>query len=136
MRQIRRLTAALAVVAVTCVSISLFACAAPQADGPDADYSARVDALLPTAEPFAPASSQSGAALPPTESPASQASVPEPTHTSRPLPTYTPRPTPIPANERERAQGVTFQAESLDGSVLTLSDTYGTPTLLAFWAPW
>ena len=31
---------------------------------------------------------------------------------------------------------VRFEARTLDGTVITLADTVGTPTLLAFWAPW
>jgi hypothetical protein len=73
----------------------------------------------------------------PTDTPVPAAETPTPpTYTPRPLPTYTPRPVPLPAGETERSQAVPFQAQTLDGSVLTLSDTLGTPTLLAFWAPW
>ena len=88
--------------------------------------------IPPTAAPATPTDTPA----PATDTPVRVINTPEPTYTPRPLPTYTPRPTPVPASERERAQGVPFQAETLDGSVLTLSDTYGTPTLLAFWAPW
>lgn len=115
----------LTLVAAICVSASLFACAAPASDGPDAEYAATVEVLLPTSAP----ASRSDTAIPPTDTL-------EPTYTPRPLPTYTPRPVPLPAGERERAAAVPFQAQTLDGSMLSLPDTYGTPTLLAFWAPW
>ena len=112
-------------VAAICVSASLLACAAPASDGPDAEYSATVEVLIPTSAP----ASQSDSAVSPTNTPA-------PTYTPRPLPTYTPRPVPLPAGDQERAEAVPFQALTLDGSTLSLPDTYGTPTLLAFWAPW
>ena len=150
MGHIRRLAPVLTLVAAICVSASLLACAAPSSDEPDAEHAATVRALLPTSESLPATPARSDTAIPPTDAPATPTdtpalatdtpvpviNTPEPTYTPRPLPTYTPRPTPVPASERERAQGVPFQAETLDGSVLTLSDTYGTPTLLAFWAPW
>ncbi len=150
MGHIRRLAPVLTLVAVICVSAWLLACAAPSSDGPDAEYAATVQALLPTSESSPATPSRSDTAIPLTDAPATSTdrplratdtpvpviNTPEPTYTPRPLPTYTPRPAPVPASERERTQGVPFQAETLDGSVLTLTDTYGTPTLLAFWAPW
>ena len=140
----------LTLVAAICVSASLLACAAPASDAPDAEYAATVQALLPTSESSPATSSRSDTAAPPTDAPATPtdtqaaatdmpnpaANTPAPTYTPRPLPTYTPRPVPLPAGERERAAAVPFQAQTLDGSMLSLTDTYGTPTLLAFWAPW
>ena len=136
---IRRLSLVLTLVAAICVSAALLACAAPASDGPDAEYSATVEVLLPTSAP----ASRSDTAVPPSAAPVTPTNMPisatdtlEPTYTPRPLPTYTPRPVPLPAGERERAEAVLFQAQTLDGSMLSLPDTYGTPTLLAFWAPW
>lgn len=144
MQRIRRLTAIFAVVAAMCLIMSSFGCSVPPPDGSDAESAARVDALLPTAESVAPAAASTNTAVPPTDAPAAPINTPvpandapaPPTYTSRPLPTYTPRPVPIPAGERERAQAIPFQAQSLDGSEVNLPDTFGTPTLLAFWAPW
>ena len=137
MQCIRRLTAIFAVVAATCIIMSSFGCGAPPPDGPDAESAARVDALLPTAEPVAPAVARAYTAVSPTNDPAAPINTPvPPTYTPRPLPTYTPRPVPIPAGEGERTQAIPFQAQSLDGAEVNLPDTFGTPTLLAFWAPW
>lgn len=130
--------------AAACLALFLLACAAPAADQPDTEYSATMPALLPTSEPANPTASESATsipstvasaapthtAIPPTEAP------PPPTYTPRPLPTYTPRPAPVPVGDGGRSEGTPFQAQALDGSVINLSDTYGTPTLLAFWAPW
>ena len=136
---IRSLAPILTLLAAICVSAALLACAAPSSNAPDAEYAATVQALLPTSAP----ASRSDTAVPPTTASATPTDTPmpvtdalEPTYTPRPLPTYTPRPVPLPAGERERAAAVPFQAQTLDGSTLSLPDTYGTPTLLAFWAPW
>ena len=131
--------------------MSSFACTAPPPDGSDAESAARVDVLLPTSAALAPPVSPTAAAVAPTEAPAAPANTSlqptdtpappaetpaPPTFTPRPLPTYTPRPVPLPAGERERGDATPFQAQTLDGSEIVLSDTFGTPTLLAFWAPW
>jgi len=144
MQHARRLTAIFAVVAATCMIMSSFGCTAPPRDGSDAESSARVDALLPTAESVAPAVARADTVVSPTDAPAApiNAPVPDadtpapPTYTPRSLPTYTPRPVPLPAGERERADAIPFQAQTLNGSQIALSDTFGAPTLLAFWAPW
>lgn len=96
------------------------------------DHAATVDALLPTAEPAEPtvAPTMADPTTAPTDPP------PPPTYTPRPPPTYTPRPAPTPESDGERTVAIPFQAELLDGSKITLSDTFGSPTLLAFWAHW
>ena len=137
MRHIRRLAAVLTLVAAMCVSASLFACAAPSSGESDVEYAATVQALLPTSESPSPSAPRSNTPLPPADTPVPAADTPAPpTYTPRPLPTYTPRPVPLPAGERERADAIPFQAQTLDGSQIALSDTFGAPTLLAFWAPW
>ena len=66
--------------------------------------------------------------------------LPRPTYTPRARPTYTPHPTPTrraTAGEAGGREAATpFAAYLLDGSQLALADTLGSPTLLAFWAPW
>lgn len=131
----------MAILAATFLVVSLLACTAETPpDDPDSEHATRVAALLPTTESASP----TDAAVPPTDAPAALGNTPVPptetpvlpTYTPRPLPTYTPRPAPVPAGERERADAIPFQAQSLDGTEVVLSDTFGTPTLLAFWAPW
>ena len=87
-------------------------------------------AMLPNADPTEPATAATTALADPTDTPA------PPTYTPRPRPTYTPRPAPTQAGDGERAAATPFRAELLDGTEITLSDTIGAPTLLAFWAPW
>ncbi|MCY3691510.1 MAG: hypothetical protein OXH30_05865, partial [Chloroflexi bacterium] len=41
---------------------------------------------------------------------------------------------PLAAGQRE--ESIAFQAQSLDGRPISLGDSYGSPTLLVFWAPW
>ena len=94
------------------------------------DYGATVEALLPTTDPTippTPTSTQTSA--PPTDTPA-------PTYTPRPQPSYTPWPTPTKATKEDRQRATPFNAQMLDGSEFSLPDAYGSPTLLAFWAPW
>ena len=82
-------------------------------------------------EPTLPPAATATAILP-TDTPA-------PTATSAPTParpTYTPRPAPTRLGDGERTPAPSFQALTLDGSAVYLEDTLGTPTLLAFWAPW
>ena len=114
------------------VAVALALCAATlgcnQTPGetPAGNYGATVEALLPTAEPTAPPAPTS---VPPTDTPA-------PTFTPRPRPTYTPRPTPTKATAENRQPAITFNAPTLDGSEFSLQDGFGSPTLLAFFAPW
>ena len=144
MPDLRSLTALLLIAVVACLGVSLFACAPQSTDRSDPEYAATVQALLPAPDPAQRPESQpvitvaaTDPSASPTDTPVPAAETPTPpTYTPRPLPTYTPRPVPLPAGETERSQAVPFQAQTLDGSVLTLSDTLGTPTLLAFWAPW
>lgn len=110
------------------------------------DYAATVNALAPTWDPTA--TPQPSAAAPPTETATPPAATPQPTDTVAPTPqpTYTPRPrptyTPHPLPDAgiaaaERAPGLFFEAILLDGSEFNMEEaTLGTPTLLAFWAPW
>ena len=122
---------------ILALGATLVGCAAPAEQPATPDYPATIQFLLPTAEPTAPplptatATPQSPTATSP------PADTPEPTATLRP--TYTPRPLPAPAESgepSEREQSIPFQARLLDGADLLLADTIGTPTLLAFWAPW
>ena len=112
-------------------------CAAPTGQPPAPDYEATVQLLLPTAEPTEPPTPT--VAPTPTES---SAPPPPPTYTPRPMPTdapqptYTPRPVPTQMGSGEREPSIPFQARLLDGTDLSLPDTAGTPTLLAFWAHW
>ncbi len=122
---------------ILAISVVMVGCAAPTGEPAEPDYAATVQILLPTVEPTEP---PTPTAMPTPEAPTATSQPtdsPEPTATLRP--TYTPRPLPAPAGsdgsgERERA--IPFQARLLDGADLLLADTIGTPTLLAFWAPW
>lgn len=110
------------------------------------DYAATVNALAPTWDPTA--TPLPTAAAPPTETATPPSATPQPTDTAAPTPqpTYTPRPrptyTPHPLPDAgiaaaERAPGLFFEGILLDGSEFNMEEaTLGTPTLLAFWAPW
>ena len=118
------------------VAVALTLCAATlgcnQTPGetPAGDYGATVEALLPTADPTVPPTPTTPpTAIPPTDTPA-------PTFTPRPRPTYTPWPTPTRATTEDRRPAIPFNAQMLDGSEFSLPDAYGSPTLLAFFAPW
>ena len=104
----------------------------PSSPSAEADHATTVEALLPTAAPTEPptATAMADPAVVPTDTPA------PPIYTPRPRPTYTPRPVPTREGDGERTAATPFQAKLLDGTEITLSDTFGTPTLLAFWAPW
>ena len=119
------------------VAVFLVGCEAPAERASEPDHAATVQVLLPTAEPTEPptptvalTAAESGAPPPP------------PTYTPRPMPTdtlrptYTPRPAPTQVSGGERQPSIAFQARLLDGTEMALPDTFGTPTLLAFWAPW
>ena len=69
------------------------------------------------------------------DTPAAPVFTPMPTLTPA-RPTYTPRPAPTRLGDGERQAAPAFQAVTLDGSAVYLEDLLGTPTLLAFWAPW
>ena len=114
------------VAVVFCVALT--ACSQAPAAAPEVDYSATIEALLPTAEPTAPPA--------PTATTEPPAATPAPTYTPRPQPTYTPWPTPTRASTEDRQPAIPFTAHMLDGSTYSLPDSYGSPTLLAFWAPW
>ena len=115
----------------------LVGCDAPAEQSATPDYQATVQILLPTAEPTEP---PTPTAMPTPESPTATSpptDAPEPTATLRP--TYTPHPLPAPAAtgaSSEREPAIPFHAHLLDGGELALPETFGTPTLLAFWAPW
>lgn len=114
------------------------------------DYAATVDALAPSR--VLPTLTPTPSPPPPTDTPLPTATAtlaPTPTLTPSPQPTYTPRlrptytPRPLPNQNQgggvmaaERSPGLFFQATLLDGSRFSMEDTLGTPTLLAFWAPW
>ncbi len=136
-RTIRFSSCALLALIILALGTILVSCAAPAEQPATPDYQATVQILLPTAEPTEP---PTPAAMPTPESPTATsrpADTPEPTANLRP--TYTPRPLPAPAESdgsSEREPAIPFHAHLLDGSELALPETFGTPTLLAFWAPW
>ena len=139
----RRRLVALALAALTALVVLLLTGCATTAEEPGAiDHGATVAALLPTQHPTEPPPSATALAateIPPTGTATAATpptTPPPPTYTPRPRPTYTPRPAPTPAGEGARQPAENFRARLLDGSELELSDTLGTPTLLAFWAPW
>ena len=142
----RNLSSILVVLALAVACALMAACGAPSANQAEPEHAATVQVLLPAADPTAPPAPESRNQAQPdrptatarpadTPVPAADTSVP-PTYTPRPLPTYTPRPAPAPASGGDRTMAVRFEARTLDGTVITLADTVGTPTLLAFWAPW
>ncbi len=105
-------------------------CNQPGPDTPSTNYSATVEAMLPTADPTVPPTpTPTPTSIPPTDTPA-------PTFTPRPRPTYTPWPTPTKATTEDRQPAIPFNAQMLDGSEFSLPDAFGSPTLLAFFAPW
>ena len=144
MRHIRGSASLPVTVLAVFVVFMLVACAMPSQPEGDLEHAATVEALLPTAEPTVTVAPQVNAAPTPTESPVAATDTPipatstqvPPTYTPRPLPTYTPRPIPLPGGGGERSAATPFHAQALDGTDLVLTDTFGTPTLLAFWAPW
>ena len=113
----------------------LVGCAGP-ASSPGAVPGAPVwqDPTLPPAA-TATAVSPTDATASSTDTPAAPVFTPEPTLTPA-RPTYTPRPAPTRLGDGEREPAPPFQAVTLDGSAVYLEDLRGTPTLLAFWAPW
>ena len=113
-------------VAVLAVCAALVACEQTATEAPDSDYGATVEVLLPTADPT----------VPPTPTSAPPTDMPAPTYTPRPQPTYTPWPTPTKATTEDRQRAILFNAQMLGGSEFSLQEAYGSPTLLAFWAPW
>ena len=117
------------VVILLAICATLIGCNRTLAEDTSRDYGATVEALLPTADPTAPPPTLTATAIPPTDTPA-------PTYTPRPQPTYTPWPTPTRATTEDRQPAIPFNAQLLDGSEFSLPDAYGSPTLLAFWAPW
>lgn len=117
-----------AVALVWCAMV--IGCNQTPAETPSTDYSATVEAMLPTADPTVPPTpTLSPTSIPPSDTPA-------PTFTPRPRPTYTPWPTPTKATTEDRQPAIPFNAQMLDGSEFSLPDAYGSPTLLAFFAPW
>ena len=139
----RRRLDALALAALTALVVLLLSgCATTAGEPAGIDHGATVSALLPTQHPTEPppsAAALAATAIPPTGAATAAAPPtipPPPTYTPRPRPTYTPRPAPTRESEGGRQPAENFRARLLDGSELELSDTLGTPTLLAFWAPW
>ena len=126
----RRIAPILISLALAALCVLLLGCAVSEPAPPATNHRATVEALLPTAEPTEPPNADA-ADIPPTP-----ADTPSPTYTPRPRPTYTPRPAPTPATAKQREPAIGFQAVTLDGSEIRLDDTLGSPTLLAFWAPW
>ena len=110
------------------ICVALLGCNQTPGETPPNNYGATVEALLPTAGPTVPPT-PALTALPPTNTPA-------PTFTPRPQPTYTPWPTPTKATTENRQPAIPFNAQMLDGSEFSLQDGIGSPTLLAFFAPW
>lgn len=118
------------VIAALALCAATLGCGQTPAETQAGDYGATVEALLPTADPTVPPTpTLAPTSIPPTDTPA-------PTYTPRPRPTYTPWPTPTKATTEDRQPAIPFNARMLDGSEFSLPDAYGSPTLLAFWAPW
>ena len=118
------------IVAALALCAATIACNQTPGETKAGDYSATVEALLPTADPTVPPTpTLAPTSAPPTDTPA-------PTYTPRPQPSYTPWPTPTRATSENRQPAIQFNAQMLDGSEFSLPDAYGSPTLLAFWAPW
>ncbi len=133
----RNVTVVLTILAVACCSLFAAACGASSASQPDPEYVATVPALLPTLQPTDAPVMRSETSTPPTAAAMAPTDTPvPPTYTPRPAPTYTPRPAPPASTAGDRPTGTLFQATTLDGIEVNLTETYGTPTLLAFWAPW
>ncbi len=118
------------VVAALALCAAMLGCNQTPGETKAGDYGATVEALLPTADPTVPPRPT----LAPTSAP--PIDTPAPTYTPRPQPTYTPWPTPTRATSENRQPAIPFNAQMLDGSEFALPDGYGSPTLLAFWAPW
>ena len=112
--------------ALVALSALLLGCATPPAE-PQQSVAGAVELTEP------PPATPTNTPLPPTPSATPTL---QPTDTPTPQPTYTPRPAPTKPAATEREPAVQFQARLLDGAELSLSETQGTPTLLAFWAPW
>ena len=129
---ILKFPATFSLVPVLAVSILLLGCGTSDSQPAPPDYQATVQLLLPTAEPTEPPTPT----VKPTDTVPPPTYTPIPTLTATARPTYTPRPSPTQVGAGERQPAITFQARLLDGTDLTLPDTFGTPTLLAFWAPW
>jgi len=126
----RRLHRLLLVAAALLLWAVAVGCNQAPADTPSTNYSATVEAMLPAAGLTVPPTPTAvPTSVPPTDTPA-------PTHTPRLQPTYTPWPTPTKATVENRQRAIPFNAEMLDGSQFALQDGLGTPTLLAFFAPW
>ena len=118
------------VILAVAVCATLLGCNQTPAEAPSTDYSATVEAMLPTAEPTVPPTpTLPQTSVTPTDAPA-------PTFTPHPRPTYTPWPTPTRAATEDRQPAIPFNAQMLDGSEFSLQDGFGSPTLLAFFAPW
>ena len=131
-------------VLLTLAGALLVGCAGPVAPPPG-------NGVLPAApvwqEPTLPPAATATTAVSPTtaaladaaaasaDKPAAPVFTPMPTPAR---PTYTPRPAPTRLGDAdaERPAAPAFQAVTLDGTAVYLEDLRGTPTLLAFWAPW
>ena len=118
------------VVGALILCAAVLGCNQTREETPASNYGATVEALLPTADPTVPPTPT----LVPT--PVTPTDTPAPTYTPRPQPTYTPWPTPTKATTEDRQPAIPFNAKMLDGSEFSLPDGFGSPTLLAFWAPW
>ncbi len=118
----------LLVVVALAMSAVAIGCDQTPAETPASNYGATVEVLLPTAEPTVPPT--------PAPTPVQPTDTPAPTYTTRSQPTYTPWPTPTMATAENREPAIPFNANMLDGSEFSLPDSFGSPTLLAFWAPW
>ena len=118
------------------VAVALALCAATlgcnQTPGetPAGDYGATVEALLPTAGSHGPANADTHSHF-------------RPTHRHSASNVHSATPAHLHAlahadqgNDREPAARDTFNAPTLDGSEFSLQDGFGSPTLLAFFAPW
>ena len=132
--------------AALAVCIALMACQQTNAEAPPSSYTATPDERLLTYNPTLPTTDGPIAVtITPAPTPAptlaptlasTLAPTLAPTYTSSPDPTYTPQPAIGTATTEDRPPAHPFSAQTLDGQQFSLEETYGSPTLIAFWAAW
>ena len=113
--------------AALALCLALVACQQTAAQTPSSGYTTTADADL----------RPQNTNLPPTEAPAAfKAKTTNATNTPRHALTYTPWAEPTKATTDSRQPAPPFNAHTLDGNEFSLEETLGSPTLIAFWAPW
>ena len=120
--------------AALAVCLALMACQQTNSEATPSGYTATPDQSLLTYNLTFP-TTHGPIAVTITPAP-TLAPTPAPTYTSSPDPTYTPHPGIDTAATEDRPPAHPFSAQTLDGQQFSLEETYGSPTLIAFWAPW